>query len=120
VAGVAPWIQWRGFAVLALLIAGNLFCMACPFMLPRRLAKKLLPADRSWPAALRPKWLALGLLVVFFWAYEAFDLWASPLLTAWLVQSLVVEGFWPALWGGLLISVVSFLFSVILPDPKGR
>jgi polyferredoxin len=46
-AGVGPWIQWRGFVVLALLLVGNLFCMACPFMLPRRLAKKLLPADRT-------------------------------------------------------------------------
>ncbi len=45
-AGVLPWVHWRGFVVLALLVAGNLFCMACPFMLPRRLAKKLLPANR--------------------------------------------------------------------------
>jgi hypothetical protein len=98
VAGVAPWIQWRGLVVLALLVAGNLFCMACPFMLPRRLAKRLLPADRAWPAWLRTKWLALGLLVLFFWAYEALDLWASPWLTAWLVVSyfaaaFVIDGF---------------------------
>jgi polyferredoxin len=97
-AGVGPWIQWRGFVVLALLVAGNLFCMACPFMLPRRLAKKLLPADRNWPKALRPKWLALGLLVAFLWGYEAFDLWDSPLLTAWLVvayfsAAFVIDGF---------------------------
>jgi hypothetical protein len=98
VAGVAPWIQWRGLVVLALLVAGNLFCMACPFMLPRRLAKRLLPADRAWPAWLRTKWLALGLLVLFFWAYEALDLWASPWLTAWLVvtyfaAAFVIDGF---------------------------
>jgi NAD-dependent dihydropyrimidine dehydrogenase PreA subunit len=97
-AGVAPWIQWRGLVVLALLVVGNLFCMACPFMLPRRLAKRLLPADRAWPAALRPKWLALALLVLFLWGYEAFDLWASPWLTAWLVLSyffaaFVIDGF---------------------------
>jgi polyferredoxin len=97
-AGVAPWIQWRGLVVLALLVAGNLFCMACPFMLPRRLAKRWLPADRSWPSWLRTKWLALGLLVAFFWAYEAFDLWNSPWLTAWLVVSyfaaaFVIDGF---------------------------
>lgn len=97
-AGVGPWIQWRGFVVLALLLVGNLFCMACPFMLPRRLAKKLLPADRSWPTSLRPKWLALGLLVLFLWGYEAFDLWDSPWLTAWLVvayfaAAFVIDGF---------------------------
>lgn len=97
-AGVAPWVQWRGLVVLGLLVFGNLFCMACPFMLPRRLAKKLLPAHRSWPASLQAKWLALFLLVLFFWGYEALDLWDSPWLTAWLVlayfaSAFVVDGF---------------------------
>lgn len=97
-AGVLPWVHWRGFVVLALLIAGNIFCMACPFMLPRRLAKKLLPANRPWPKLIRNKWLAIAVLLVFFWAYEAFDLWASPWLTAWValtyfVAAFVIDGF---------------------------
>lgn len=92
-AGVLPWVQWRGLLVLALLIGGNFFCMACPFMLPRRLAKKLFPATRAWPRRLRNKWLALALLVLFFWAYEAFDLWASPLLTAWVILAYFVAAF---------------------------
>ena len=92
-AGVLPWVHWRGFVVLALLIAGNLFCMACPFMLPRRLAKKLLPANRQWPAFMRSKWLAIGVLLLFFWAYEAFDLWASPWLTAWVALAYFVAAF---------------------------
>ena len=28
-----------------------------------------------------------ALLLVFLWAYEAYDLWASPWLTAWLAQA---------------------------------
>ena len=97
-AGVLPWVHWRGFVALALLVAGNLFCMACPFMLPRRLAKKFFPARSHWPKALRTKWLALVLLFLFLWAYEAFDLWSSPLLTAWLALSyfaaaFVIDGF---------------------------
>jgi len=92
-AGVLPWVHWRGLVVLALLIAGNIFCMACPFMLPRRLAKKLLPADRSWPKVIRNKWLAIGVLLLFFWAYEAFDLWASPWLTAWVALTYFVAAF---------------------------
>ena len=27
-----------------------------------------------------------------------------------------IEGFWPALWGSIVISIVSFLLSVLLPD----
>ncbi|MEX2530753.1 MAG: FesM [Gemmatimonadota bacterium] len=97
-AGTLPWVHWRGFVVLALLAFGNLFCMACPFMLPRRLSKRFGPADRSWPRALRSKWPALILLLFFFWAYEAFSLWASPWLTAWVALTyfalaFVIDGF---------------------------
>jgi len=97
-AGVLPWVHWRGFVALALLVAGNLFCMACPFMLPRRLAKKLFPAQKHWPKALRTKWLALFLLFLFLWAYEAYDLWSNPFLTAWLalayfLAASVIDGF---------------------------
>ncbi|MGE3269903.1 MAG: FesM [Chloroflexota bacterium] len=97
-AGVLPWVHWRGLVVLALLLIGNVFCMACPFMLPRLAAKKLLPANRTWPSWLRAKWLAAGLLIAFFWAYEAFDFWASPWLTAWVTAAyflgaVVVDGF---------------------------
>ena len=92
-AGVLPWVHWRGFVALALLVAGNLFCMACPFMLTRRPAKALFRAHGHWPRALRTKWLAVGLLLLFFWAYEAFDLWASPWLTAWLAITYFVAAF---------------------------
>lgn len=92
-AGVLPWVQWRGFLVLGLVTVGNLFCMACPFMLPRRLAKRFLPANRTWPRWLRLKWLAIALLVLFFYAYEAFSLWASPLLTAWVVLAYFLAAF---------------------------
>ncbi len=83
-AGVLPWVHWRGFVVLALLVFGNLFCMGCPFMLVRRPAKRWLPARWNWPAWIPGKWLAIALLIVFFWSYEAFDLWASPWWTAWV------------------------------------
>jgi len=81
-AGVLPWTYWRGVVVLALLVGGNFFCMACPFMLPRELAKRLLPAARAWPRWLRAKWLAAALLVLYLWAYEALAPWDSPRWTA--------------------------------------
>jgi polyferredoxin len=92
-AGILPWVHWRGFVALALLVMGNLFCMACPFMLPRRLAKRLFPGQRHWPRVFRSKWLALGLLFLFLWSYEAFDLWASPWVTAWLTLAYFAAAF---------------------------
>jgi len=92
-AGVLPWTYGRGFAVVALLVAGNLFCMACPFMLPRELGKRLGLATRNWPRAFRSKWLAAFLLAAFFWAYEAFSLWDSPLATAGIVVAYFAAAF---------------------------
>jgi cytochrome c oxidase assembly factor CtaG/ferredoxin len=96
-AGVLPWIHWRGLVVLALLAAGNLFCMACPFMLPRDLARRWLPARAHWPRQLRSKWTAVVLIALYLWAYEAFSLWDSPWWTAWIIAgyfttALVVDG----------------------------
>lgn len=79
------WVHYRGALVLALLVAGNLFCMACPFMLPRRLARRVFQPVRQWPAVLRNKWLGLALFVGILFAYELWDLWGSPWWTAWLV-----------------------------------
>ena len=84
-AGVLPWTHWRGLSVIALLAVGNVFCMACPFNFVRDLGRRVLPAAWSWPRRLRSKWISISLLVIFFWAYEAFGLWDSPRSTAWLV-----------------------------------
>ena len=92
-AGVVPWTYGRALAIIALLAAGNFFCMACPFMLPRELGRRLGFATRRWPRALRTKWLAVGLLVLFFWAFEAFDLWSTPLRTAWIVVAYFAGAF---------------------------
>jgi cytochrome c oxidase assembly factor CtaG len=98
-AGVVPWIHWRGLVIFGLLVAGNVFCYGCPFMLPRTIARRVFPAlgKRAWPRWLRTKWIAVGLMVAFLWAYETFALWDSPWLTAWiaiayLVGALVIDG----------------------------
>lgn len=92
-ATVAPWVHYRGLVVLALLLAGNLFCMGCPFTLPRSLAKRLSSRGRRFPQRLRNKWLAIGSLFALFFAYEYLDLWASPLLTAWLIAAYFIASF---------------------------
>ena len=96
-ATVGVWLHYRGFVVLALLIAGNLFCMACPFMLPRRAGRwareRWLRGGLPAPALLRGKWVAVGLLVLFFFAYELFALWSTPWWTAWVVLAYFAVAF---------------------------
>ena len=84
-AGVLPWTGWRALTVLALLVAGNVFCFACPFMLPRELARRFAAPARRLPRPLRTKWLAISLLVAGFWATETFALWDGPRATAWII-----------------------------------
>ncbi len=79
------WVHFRGALVVVLLLAGNFFCTACPFMLPRQLARRFVAPRRNWPRALRNKWLSLGLFVSILFAYELFDLWGSPRWTACLI-----------------------------------
>ena len=84
-AGVLPWIHWRALSVFALLVIGNLFCFACPFTFVRDLGRRVLPANRRWPRALRNKWLATGLFAAYLVCYEVFSLWNSPFATAWII-----------------------------------
>jgi hypothetical protein len=79
------WVHFRGALVFVLLLAGNFFCLACPFMLVRNLARKFFQPARNWPRRLRNKWFSLGLFVTMLFLYEWLDLWSSPWWTAWLI-----------------------------------
>jgi ferredoxin len=79
------WVHFRGALVLVLLLAGNFFCLACPFILPRQLARRLFRPRFNWPQKLRNKWFSIALFVLILFFYELFDLWSSPWWTAWLI-----------------------------------
>jgi polyferredoxin len=123
VATVAAWVHYRGLVVLALLLAGNLFCASCPFILPRKLAKWLGRPGRRWPPFLRNKWLALAGLVGIVYFYELYDLWASPWLTAWVTVAyfavaFVLEGFFTRNSFCLYVcplGTFNFLYSTVSP-----
>ncbi len=53
-AGVLPWVHWRGLTVLALLLAGNLFCMSCPFMLVRDVGRRFSRPPTLGPGRFAP------------------------------------------------------------------
>jgi polyferredoxin len=97
-ATVTVWVHYRGFLVVALLLVGNLFCMGCPFTLPRTLAKRLSGRGGRFPRILRNKWLAIANLFALFFAYEWLDLWASPALTAWVIVAYFVASFVLEAW----------------------
>ncbi len=104
IATTSLWLHYRGLVIIALAVLGNAFCGACPLMLTRGLTRqleRLLPRKLDWPRMLRNKYLVIFLLLGFFYAYETFDLWASPWLTAWIViwyfvAALAVDTLFPA------------------------
>ena len=61
--------------------------------------------------------LTLGLFLIVI---NALSLW----LASWIAQSLgigfIVDGFWPAVWGSIVVSLVSFFLSTVLMNDTGR
>jgi ferredoxin len=97
-ATVLTWVHFRGALVLAILLAGNLFCFSCPFMLVRNAMRRFIRPRWNWPRALRHKWIPVTLFALLLFCYELSSLWASPWRTAWVIVAyfaavLIVDGF---------------------------
>ena len=84
-ATLLTWVHYRGLLVLALLVAGNVFCYSCPMVLVRDGLRRFFRPALHWPRRLRNKWTAVALFAGVLYAYELFDLWGDPWLTAWLI-----------------------------------
>ena len=96
-ATVLTWVHFRGALVLVILVAGNFFCMACPFMVVRNAMRRFIHPRLNWPRRLRNKWIAVALFALILFTYELFGLWSSPSLTAWIIAGyflavLVIDG----------------------------
>ena len=92
-ATLLTWVHFRGLIVLVLLLAGNFFCMACPFMLPRELARRWISPSWNWPRKLRNKGPAIVLFVGVLFLYEWLDLWSDPWATGLLIAGYFVAAF---------------------------
>lgn len=65
--------------------------------------------------------LSCGLVAVtlglFLFVINALCLWlASWVSVNWFGAGFVINGFWPALWGSVIVSIVTFVLSMFLPD----
>ena len=70
------------------------------------------------------KILALPLIIVtlgfFLLVINGWLLWLTSALSSTLGLGFSVRGFWPALWGGLVVSVVSTLLGLLVVDSRAR
>src|SRR4029453_12302979 len=64
--------------------------------------------------------LSIPLLILTLWLFTFIVAALMVLLTAWIADqfdlAFEVDGFWSALLGALVISVVTFVLNVLLPD----
>lgn len=74
-------------------------------------------------AFVRPilKLLSCGCIVLtlgfFLLVVNAFTLWlASRIAVDWFNVGFHIDGFWPAFWGGIVVSIVSFALNTLLAD----
>lgn len=77
-------------------------------------------------AIIRPvlAFMSCGLIVLtlglFMLVVNALSFWlASWIAVNWFNVGFYVDGLWPALWGSIIVSVVSFLLSLFLADKEG-
>jgi putative membrane protein len=62
--------------------------------------------------------LTLGL---FVFVINALCLWAASWVAVnWFGSGFYVTGFFPALWGSIIVSIVSTVLSLLLADNSGR
>jgi putative membrane protein len=60
--------------------------------------------------------LTLGL---FMLVINAFTLWlSSQIAVNWFGLGFIVHGFWPAFWGALVVSIISFFLSMFLKGER--
>jgi len=63
--------------------------------------------------------LILLTLGIFMLVINGLTFWlASNIAVNWFHVGFHVDGFWPAFWGALIVSVVSIFFNLIIKDKK--
>lgn len=56
-------------------------------------------------------------LGLFMFIINAITLYLSAwVATNWFNAGFVIDGFWPALWGSIIVSIVAWGLSLVLPD----
>ena len=93
---VADTNAWIAFAVVALILG-----------LVNTLVRPLLQL------------LSIGFIIftlgIFLLVINAFTLWLSAVIARTFGIGFFVDGFWAALWGSIIVSLVSWLLSLLIP-----
>jgi hypothetical protein len=79
------WTIWWAGIIFTFVLAGRVWCLACPFGALNEWTARLAGAARRLPRPLRNIWWATAAFVLLTWADELLGVVRSPVVTAWLL-----------------------------------
>jgi len=79
------WTIWWAGIIFTFVLAGRVWCLACPFGALNEWAARLTGAWRRLPRLFRNIWWATGAFVLLTWADEQLGVVRSPRITGWIV-----------------------------------
>jgi 4Fe-4S binding protein len=79
------WTIWWAGIIFTFVLAGRVWCIACPFGALNEWASRASRAWRRLPRPFRNIWWATALFVILTWADEQLGVVRSPRVTAWIV-----------------------------------
>lgn len=79
------WTIWWAGIIFTFVLAGRVWCLACPVGALDEWAARASGAWRRMPRVFRNLWWATALFVLLTWADELLDVVRSPRVTAWLI-----------------------------------
>ena len=79
------WTIWWAGIIFTFVLAGRVWCVACPFGALNEWTARLAGACRRLPRPFRNIWWATGAFVLLTWADEYLGVVRSPRVTAWIV-----------------------------------
>jgi hypothetical protein len=87
-ANVAPrltWTIWWAGVIFTLVVAGRVWCVACPFGALNEWTAQATGAWRRLPRTFRNVWWATAAFMLLTWADELLGVVRRPAVTAWIV-----------------------------------
>jgi len=79
------WTIWWAGIIFTFVLAGRVWCLACPFGALNEWTARLAAPLRRLPKPFRNLWWATGMFVLLTWADEQLGVVRSPRVTAWIV-----------------------------------
>jgi len=79
------WTIWWAGIIFTFVLAGRVWCLACPFGALNEWTARLAAPLRRLPKSFRNLWWATGMFVLLTWADEQLGVVRSPWVTAWIV-----------------------------------